>query len=168
MGRFSIFAMAVGGFTRGIAHVHHDDEAEVVVGADDAVDGHQNREPDQVGVDGGLEDVELAEEACGDGQAEERKQEEAQGCGDDRLATAEAGVVIEREVLFAGTAELADDCEGAEFYEGVAEEIEEDCGVSGRSARVGIALKIGDGSEGDQDVAGMGDRAIGQHALDVG
>jgi hypothetical protein len=37
------------------------------------------------------------------------------------LAAAETGVVIEREVLFASAAELADDGEGAEFYERVAE-----------------------------------------------
>ena len=59
------------------AHVHHHDEAEVVVGADDAVDGHQHGEPDQVRIHGGLEDVELAEEAGGDRQAEQRKQERA-------------------------------------------------------------------------------------------
>ena len=78
------------------AHVHDDDEAEVVVGADDAVDGHHHGEPDQVRVDGGLEDVKLAEEAGRDWQAEQRKQEEAQRSGDEGLAAAEAGVVFQR------------------------------------------------------------------------
>ena len=71
-------------------------------------------------VDGGPENVELAEESGGNVQAEEREQEEAQGCGDDRLTAAEAGLVIEREVLFASSAKLADDREGAEFNESVA------------------------------------------------
>src|SRR5580704_19284398 len=64
-----------GDFGAGFAHVHDDDEANVVVGANDAVDGHEDGEPDEVGVYGGFEDVELAEEACGDRQAEKRKQE---------------------------------------------------------------------------------------------
>ncbi len=120
-------------------------------------------------VDGGFEDVELAEEAGGDGQAEEREQEERENGGDDGLAFAEAGEVVELEVLFAGAAELGNDGEGADFYEGIAQQIKEDGGVGGAGADVIVfGRQIGDGGEGDQDVAGVGDRAIGQHALDVG
>ena len=71
-------------------------------------------------------------------------------------------------MLFASSTQLGDDGEGAEFHQRVAEEIEEDRGVGGRSAGVGVALEIGDRGEGDQDVAGVSDGAVGQHALDVG
>src|SRR5260370_31165304 len=106
---------SVGGLRGGLAHVHYDDETNVVVGPDDAVDGHQDGQPDEVRAHSGLEDVELAEEACGDGQAEQREQEEGEDGGGDGLALAEAGVIIETEVLFAGSTELGDDGEGAEL-----------------------------------------------------
>src|SRR4029077_20432403 len=67
-----------GGFGAGFAHIHDDDQAEEVVGADDAVDGHEDGKPDEVGVYGGFEDVELAEEACGDRQAQQGEQKEGQ------------------------------------------------------------------------------------------
>src|SRR5260221_14767397 len=41
-----------GGLFAGVTHVHGNNYSEVVVGADDAVNGHQNRQPDQVGIDG--------------------------------------------------------------------------------------------------------------------
>ena len=55
-----------GGLRAGLAHVHYDDETNVVVGADNAVDGHEDGKPNEVRAHSGFEDVELAEEACGD------------------------------------------------------------------------------------------------------
>src|SRR6266851_4959088 len=66
-----------GGVFARFAHVHGDDDFQIVVGADDAVDSHENGEPDQVGIYGGLEDIEFAKEACGDGQTQERKKKKA-------------------------------------------------------------------------------------------
>src|SRR6202158_1261315 len=53
-------------------------------------------------------------------------------------------------MLFAEAAELGDNGEGAYFYERVADQIEEH------------------GGEGHQNVASVGDGAVGEHALDVG
>src|SRR5260370_41154891 len=148
-----------GGLRAGLAHVHYDDETNVVVGADDAVDGHQDGQPDEVRADSGLEDVELAEEASGDGQAEQREQEEGENGGGDGLALAEAGVIIEAEVLFTGAAELGDDGEGAEFHEGVANQIEEHGRVGRSRTGVCIAPQGGGGRERPHDVAGVPDGA---------
>jgi len=50
--------------------VHDDDDAEVVEGGDGAREQTEDGEPDEAGVDGGFEDVELAEEAAGEGDAD--------------------------------------------------------------------------------------------------
>src|SRR5258708_25449720 len=72
------------------------------------------------------------------------------------------------EVLFAKAAEFGDDGEGDEFYERVADEIEEHGGVGWGGTAFGISREIGNGGEGYQDVASVRDRAVGEHALDVG
>src|SRR5208337_4093179 len=94
------------------AHVHHDDDTQVVVGADDAVDGHQNGQPNELGLDGRGEDVQLAEEARGDGQAEQGKQEHAQSSSNKGLARAEAREIIDVDVAFTLPAQIGNDREG--------------------------------------------------------
>src|SRR5271168_115175 len=118
-----------GDFRAGFAHVHEHDDAQVVVGADDAVDGHEHGEPDEMRVDGGFEDIELAEEAGGDGQAEQREKIEAEGGGDEGLALRETGVVIDRKIFFAHAAELRHDREGANLHQRVAQQVKENRGI---------------------------------------
>src|SRR5258708_37332949 len=109
-----------GGSSRArLGNIQDRDDAEVVIRADDAVDGHQDGEPDQVRIHGSFEDIELAEEPSRDGQAEEREQEESKGCRCHWLAMAEAGIVVERKVLFACAPELRKDRGGALFYSGI-------------------------------------------------
>ena len=108
-----------------------------------------------MGGQGGFEDVELAEEAGGDGNAQEGEEEEAESGGGDGLALGQAGEIVEFDALFAGAAEMGDDGEGAKLGGGVGEEIEENGGD---------ADFIG-GGEGDQDIAGVGDGTVGQDAL---
>ena len=50
-------------FLRRLAHIHGDDYAQVVVGADDAVERSDDREPDEARIERGIEDVEFSEEA---------------------------------------------------------------------------------------------------------
>jgi len=64
-------------------------KAQIVVGADDAVDGHEDGEPDEIGMNRHGEDVKLAEETSGDRQTEQREQKEAERSGDPGLALAE-------------------------------------------------------------------------------
>src|SRR5712691_11998356 len=71
-------------------------------------------------------------------------------------------------MLFTEAAQFGDDGEGAELYEGVADQIEEDSGVGCGCATFGISGEIGDGGEGYQDVARVRDGAVGEHALYVG
>ena len=130
-----------GDFGAGLAHVHHHNHANVVVRADDAVDGHDHSQPDQMRIDGGLENIELAEEAGGYGKAEERKQEEREYGSHPGLTFAEAGEVIELEVLFARTAELRNDGERADFHERIGQQIEKHRGVGGAGADFGVAWR---------------------------
>jgi len=56
------------------AHVHHNDDPEIVVSADRAVDDTNQREPDEVRTESGAEYVELGEEAAGDRNSDQRQQ----------------------------------------------------------------------------------------------
>src|SRR5215470_19588940 len=85
------------------------------------------------------------------------------------MALREACIVFESDVLFILAAKLRNDRESADFYEGIAKKIEKNCCVGGGGARRRIARgHAGDGGEGYQNVAGVGDRAIGQQTLNVG
>src|ERR1700730_3279651 len=121
-----------------------------------------------MGVYRGLEDVELATGACGDGQAEQREQETCQSGSHDGVGAAKACVVVEREMLLACTAELRNDGEGAELYQGVTEQVEKNRGIRWCRTRLGIFGKKCDRSERNQDVAGVRDGTVSQQALDVG
>src|SRR5579859_2801594 len=86
------------------------------------------------------------------------------------MAFGEAGVVFEGDVLFVLAPELGNDGEGADFHQRIAQQIKEDGGIGGDGAVGGRVAggHAGDGGEGYQDVAGMGDGAVSQEALDVG
>src|ERR1051326_4412356 len=71
-------------------------------------------------------------------------------------------------MLFAGSAELRDDGESAEFYERVADQIKEYGGVGCGGAGFCISRQKCNRSKGYQDISGVRDGAVGQHALDVG
>ena len=69
------WAEALGCFRRNVAlvlaHVHHHDQPEVIVSADNAVNRHQNRKLDQIGTDRGPEDVQFPEETSRDREPKE-------------------------------------------------------------------------------------------------
>src|SRR5580704_16682263 len=58
-----------------LAHVHHHDDAQVVVGADRAVDLSDEGQPNQIRLYRGTEDIELGEKSAGHGDADQREQE---------------------------------------------------------------------------------------------
>src|SRR5262245_27637211 len=85
------------------------------------------------------------------------------------MALREAGVVFEGDVLFVFAAELRNDGEGADFYQRVTQEIEKNSGIGRNSGSGRIAGgHAGDGSESYENVAGVGDGAVGQQSFDVG
>ena len=66
--------------------VERGEQAQVVEAGDAAVEQADDGEPDVAGVDGGGEDVELAEEAAGEGNADQREQEEGEQRGEHGAA----------------------------------------------------------------------------------
>src|SRR5437660_10081116 len=88
------------GLRAGLVHVHHHDHAQIIISADHAVDGHQRREPQQVRIDGGFENIKLSEESGGNRQPEQRKKVDAQGRRYPRLPLRKPGVVVERKIFF--------------------------------------------------------------------
>src|SRR5580692_1569414 len=143
---------------RWLPEIHGDDHAEVVVRADDAVEGGDYHQPDNAGIESCLEREEFSEEATGGGQSQQRKQEQSETGGEDGLFRAQAGVVGEFQALFVALAEVCDYEEGADFHQSVGREIEKDRGDAVNAAS----------RKGDQNVSGMRDGGIGEHALYVG
>ena len=109
------------------------------------------------GVQRGGEDVELAEEAAGKGNADQREQEEGKQRGRAGAAQGEAAVVVDGAQGLVVAADLGDDGEGADVHGGVGGGVE--AGGGDAVAR--------DSGEGDQQVSGVGDGGVGEHALDV-
>src|SRR5712692_1766725 len=55
-----------------LAHVHGDDRPQIVIDGDHAVEYGDDSKPDEVRVDGGAEEIELAQEAGRDWETSER------------------------------------------------------------------------------------------------
>ena len=109
-------------------------------------------------IQGGLEDVELAEEAAGERDADQREQEDGEQGGGERLLAAQALEIVDALEALALAGEHGDGGEGAHIHEGVGRQVEHGGGGAGFAAR----------GERHQDVAGVRDGTVGQHALDVG
>ena len=147
----------VGGYILERLGVERGDEAEVVEAGDAAVGESDDSDPDVAGVDGGGEDVELAEETAGEGDADEREQEEGKQCGEDRAAQGEAGKVPGGAGGLIVAGDLRNDSECADVHGGIGGGIEADGGDAVR----------GECGEGDKYVTGVGNAGVGQHALDI-
>ena len=80
---------------------------------------HDDGEPDVAGVQSGGEDVEFAEEAAGEGNADQRQEEEGEEGGEDRALCRQAGEVVDRARGLVVAGELGDDGEGADVHGGV-------------------------------------------------
>jgi len=79
------WGQGLGGFggLAGLVHVHDDQDVQVVIRRDGAVQQTEDGQPDQVAIQGGLEDVELAEEAAGERDADQREQEDGEQGGSE-------------------------------------------------------------------------------------
>src|ERR1039458_9612634 len=146
-----------GGFAR-FVHVHHYQDPQVVVGRHGAVQQAENGQPIQVAVQRRLEDVELAEEAAGGRDGDGGEQEDGEQGGGEGLLTAQALEIVNALEALALAGEHGDGGEGSHIHERVPSQVEHGGGGAGLAAR----------GEGHQDVAGVRDGTVGQHALDVG
>src|ERR1035437_2744441 len=147
----------LGGFAR-FVHVHHHQDAQIVVRRNGAVQQTENRQPIQVAIQRRLEDVELAEEAAGERDADQREQEDGEQGGGQRLFAAQALEIVDALEALALARKHGDGGEGAHIHEGVGREIKHGGGGAGVAVR----------AERHQDVAGVRDGTVGQHAFDVG
>ncbi len=70
-------------------------------------------------MDGGGEDIELAEEAAGEGDSDEGEKEEGEQGGEVGALAGEAGVVVDGAGALVVAADLGEDGEGADVHGGV-------------------------------------------------
>ncbi len=116
---------------RRLPEIHGDDDAQIIVSADHAVDRRDDHQPDDgwaergVRIECGLKREEFAEETAGRGQAQQRKQEQRETNREHRLPRAEAGVVRDFEMSFILLAEVRDDQERPDFHERIRRQIEQ-------------------------------------------
>ena len=139
-------------------HVHHHQDAQVVAGCYRAVQQSQHGQPDQVRFQGGLEDIEFAEEPAGEGNADQREQEDREHCRGERLLAAQAGEVVDILIPFRLPGDVGHGGERPDVHQRVGGQVEHGGGGARFAAR----------GERHQHVTRVRDGAVGQHALDVG
>src|ERR1700677_691865 len=144
-------------FVARLAHIHHDNDAQVVIGAQRAVQNHDYCQDNQIRIERGGQYVKLCKEAAGDRNADQRHQEECQRCRQNRRLPAETSVVLKRDVLFARSREMAEHSKRSHVHRSVCGGVEHNGG--------GAQFRVR--GEGDQDISGMSDGRISEQALDV-
>src|SRR6185437_7284189 len=145
------------GFHRG-AQRHHD--AQIVEESHHAGDDQDQRQGPEQRRGAGGDDIKLGDEAGRERNAGEREQHGDEHQRQAGAAPEQAAVVGDGVGFTIGTRERRDDAEGAEGGDEVGEEIESDGGGG----------KVQHGSGGlqrDEQVAHVGDRRVGEDALDV-
>ena len=154
---------AAHGVLLGLAHVHHHQHAQVVVRRDDAIQRQQDGQPHQLRCQRSVEDIEFAEESGRHRQAQQGKQEQRKTRGKKRLARPQPGQVVDLDVTLGNAAQLRDDDERAQLHQCVGEQV-----IHRRRSAQRQIVGSRRGGQRDQNVSGVGDRTIRQHALDVG
>ena len=147
---------------RRLAHVHVDDDAQVVEGGHGRVedgDDRQERQP-AAALDRREDHVRLGKEAGGRRDPGQRQEEEDHQDAQRGLAAAEAGERLEAAGDARPLLERGHDGERTEIHEGVGGHVEEE-------ALEPLELAAGVCREADHHVAGVGDRGVRQHPLDV-
>jgi len=132
-------------------------EAQVIGRSKAGVEKTNDGEDDRASADGGGEGVELAEEAAGEWNSDERDEEEDDQGAEERRAVDEAFVVGNEGTLVVVAARDGDECEDADVHGGIG------CGVKGSGGDPGGA----ESGKGREEITGVGDGGVGEHALDV-
>ena len=140
-----------------VAHVHVDDETEVVVRGQGGVEGADDRQPHVARAHGGPEQVELADEPGRGRDPDEGEQEDGEGERHHRMPEGEPAVVREPHRLAAVLLEQQDHAEGPARRERVHEQVEENAAMAERPAR----------HHAHQHVAHVRDGGVGEHPLQV-
>ena len=142
---------------RGVSEVHRPHDAEVVVGRDHRRDHARDDQPPEAAVVGSGEDVELADEAAGQREAEHAEHEHPHRDAEERALPSEAGEVRERHRLTELAFPRGDHGERADRHRRVRDEV-----VHQRTR-----AELGGGGDADQHEAGVRDRRVRQDPLDV-
>ncbi len=132
-------------------------QPQIVEGGDAAIDQSQNRQPDNSGAERGGEDVELSEETGGKRNPNQRKKKEGHRPAKQGRAVGKTAVIGDREQLILVAARMAQDGEDSYIGYRIGRGVEDS----------GCDSFAGECGKGHQKIASMGDRGIGQHALDV-
>src|SRR6185437_9070570 len=114
-------------------------------------------EDDGSALSGGGEGVKLAKEASGEGNSGERDEEEDEHAAEQRRAIDEAAIVFHHGAVFVISAHERDHGEDADVHSDIGGDVKARCGDADGA----------DAGEGGEQVAGMRDGGISQHALDV-
>src|SRR5579883_768093 len=101
--------------------------------------------------------IELAEESASEGNADKRDEEEGQRSAEQGRAISKPAIVLNQRKPVREAACVADDGKDAHVHSCVAHGVEAGSGNAVRRKR----------GEGHQQVSGMRDRGICQHALDI-
>src|SRR6185437_4873178 len=83
------------------SHVHHNQDAQVIESGDRAVEQAEDRKPDEVRIESGAEDVELAEESGGQRHTDQRHQEDGEQPRRERLLPGESREVADVYIFLA-------------------------------------------------------------------
>ena len=134
-----------------------DCQFQVVRGGQSGVEKADEAEPDGSALQRGREGVELAEEAGGEGDSDERSEEEDEQAAKERGAVDEAAIVADEGQVLVVACYDGDNGEDADVHGRVSGDVEARGGNAGHA----------EAGEGCEQVAGVGNGGIGQHALDV-
>ena len=144
----------------GVGEVHEHDQPDV----DERRDRRgEHRDDDEQGATGPgrhrrRERGVLRGEAGGERDAGEGQQQEREGRREHRVVAAQAGPLRQVRGLRAALAHHGDQAEGGDRREAVGDEVEHHAADRG----------LREGQHADEDEAGVGDRGVGEQALDVG
>ena len=141
----------------GLVEIHDLDDADIVVGADDGGEHADDGERIEAGIDGGEEDVPLAEEAGEPGNAGQREHQDRQDRRHHRIGRGDAGDVVDVLDIALLAAHGQDEGEGAERHRQVDKHVDDD------AAHAGFRV----GGKADQREAHVADRRIGHQPLEV-
>ena len=148
-----------------LTHVHGDDDAQVVERGQGRVEGNDHRQPAEPGVDGRDQDVQLGEEADRWRDAGQREEQDGHRRGAPRIAGRQASEASQPTVATGVALQHADHREGGDVHHAIAEHVEQDGLDPALANRVVPGGRVG--RQPGQDVAGMRDARVGEHALHV-
>src|SRR5579862_620571 len=142
---------------RRLPEIHRDDHAQIIIGADHAVDRRNHHQPHNPRIERGLKREEFSEESARRRKAQQRQQEERKTRREHRLLRAEPAIVLNLEPLLALLPEMRQHKERANFHQRVRSEIKQ----NRRHAQIRCRR------ERHQDISRVRDRRIRQHPLHV-